>query len=285
MWFTLPGLRKHWNRNKNELCVDEDTGGVWWPELSKEAAANGIDDAVAAYWGWVKSCQGVRKGARLGFPQFNKKQRSRESYRIGTGTIKLVDRRHVQLPRLGAVRLGENARRLDRLIGKDTAVVKAATVSVHAGKCYVSLQVDVLRPQQHHKPTLPVSKIGIDLGTRRFAVVADSDGVVLERVVHPALLKTAQQNLRRLLRSYARSRLANLDGSNRQTILKQKISCTHADVKAQRFDFMHKLTTRLAKTHGTDAVDDLNVNGRPERERHAHQRRQCWRQTPTTGLG
>ena len=140
-------------------------------------------------------------------------------------------------------------------------MIKAATASVHAGKCYVSLQVDVLRPQQHHKPTLPDSKIGIDLGIRRFAVVANSDGVVLERVEHPALLKTAQQKLRRLQRSYARSRLANLDGSNRQTILKQKISHAHADVKTQRFDFMHKLTTRLAKTHGTVVVEDLNVKG------------------------
>ena len=40
MWFTLPGLRKHWNRNKNRLCVDEQTGEAWWRELSKEAAAN-----------------------------------------------------------------------------------------------------------------------------------------------------------------------------------------------------------------------------------------------------
>ena len=40
--FTLRGLRKFWNRRKNKLCVDVETGEVWWRELSKEAAANGI---------------------------------------------------------------------------------------------------------------------------------------------------------------------------------------------------------------------------------------------------
>ena len=261
MWFTLPGLRKHWNRNKNRLCVDTVTGEIWWPELSKEAAANGIDDAVTAYWNWVASCQGTRKGARMGFPQFKKKHRSREAYRIGTGIIKLTDRRHVQLPRLGVVRLGENARRLDRLINKDMARIKTATVSVEADGCYVSLQVEILRPQHRHKPLFPDSKIGVDLGTRKFAVIADNTGTVLEQVEHPKPLKKALSKLRRLQKAYARSRRANPDGSNRQTVLKQQISLAHAEVKAVRLDFLHKLTTRLAKTHGTVVVENLNVKG------------------------
>ena len=164
------------------------------------------------------------------------------------------------------IRLGENARRLDRLIGKDLAQIKAATVSVEAGGCYVSLQVELLRPQRHHQPLLPDSKIGVDLGTRKFAVIADSSGRILERVKHPKPLKTALTKLRRLQRSYARSRRANPDGSNRQTVLKQQISRTHADVKAIRLDFMHKLTTPLtinlsAKTHGIIVIENLNVKG------------------------
>ncbi len=260
-WFSLRGLRKRWNQVKNELCVDADTGEVWWRELSKEAAANGIDDAVTAYWNWVSSCQGVRKGPRLGFPKFKKKGRCRESFRISTGTIKLTDRRHIQLPRLGIIRLGENARRLDRLVNKDLAQIKAATVTEEADGFYVSLQTDLCRPQRHHQPAQPESKIGIDLGTRKFAVIAAVDGTILERVEHPEPLKAALKKLRRLQRSYARSRTQNPDGSNRQTILKHQISRTHADIKAIRRDFMHKLTTRLAKTHGTIVIEDLNVKG------------------------
>ena len=202
----------------------------------------------------------------MGFPRFKKKHRCREAYRIGTGVTRLTDRRHVQLPRLGVVRLGENARRLDRLIGKHMARIKTATVSVEADGCYVSLQVEILRPQRHHKPLLPNSKIGVDLGTRKFAVIADRTGRILEQIEHPKPLKAAASTLRRLQRAYARSRRMNPDGSRRQTVLKRQISRAHAEVKAVRLDFLHKLTTPLtinlsAKTHGTVVVENLYVKG------------------------
>ena len=71
----------------------------------------------------------------------------------------------------------------------------------------------------------------------------------------------ALKTLRRLQRKLARSRRVNPDGSNRQTALRLLISQTHADVAAVRRDAMHKLTTRLAKTHGVIVIEDLNVKG------------------------
>ena len=259
--FTLAGLRKLWNRVKDDLCVDNETGRRWWRDLSKEAAANGIADAVGGYWDWVASRKGARKGPRMGFPKFKKKGRGTQAFRIGTGVIKLKDRRHVQLPRLGVIRLAENARRLDRLVNKGTARVKSATVSERADGFYVSLQTELLRPQRHHKPLKPDSKVGIDLGSRWLAVVASVDGTILERVPNPAALKQALKTLRRLQRRLARSRRVNPDGSNRQSELRFLISQTHADVAAVRRDAMHKLTTRLAKTHGVIVIEDLNVKG------------------------
>ena len=187
--FTLAGLRKFWNRSKDRLCVDEETGHRWWRDLSKEAAANGIADAVRAYWDWAASRKGERKGPRLGFPRFKKKGRGTQSFRIGTGTIRLADRRHVQLPRLGAVKLAENARRLDRLVNKGMARVKSATVSERADGFHVSLQTELLRPQRNHKPSRPGSKVGVDLGSRKLAVVASSDGTILERVPNPGAVE------------------------------------------------------------------------------------------------
>ena len=202
---TFAGLRKLWNRAKDVLCVDAETGRRWWRDLSKEAAANGIADAVGAYWDWVASRKGGRKGPRLGFPKFKKKGRGTQSFRISTGTIRLTDRRHIQLPRLGVVRLAENARRLDRLVNKGMARIKSVTVSERADGFYVSLQTELLRPQRHHEPAQPDSKVGIDLGSRRLAVVASADGTILERVPNPAALKEALKTLRRLQRKLARS--------------------------------------------------------------------------------
>ena len=198
--FTFAGLRRLWNRAKDGLCVDAETGFRWWRDLSKEAAANGTADAVGAYWDWVASRTGTRKGPKLGFPKFKKKGRGAQTFRISTGIIKLTDRRHVQLPRLGVVRLAENARRLDRLVNKGMARIKSVTVSERADGFYVSLQTELIRPQRHHKPSQPGSKVGIDLGSRWLAVVASADGTILERVPNPAALKEALKTLRRLQR-------------------------------------------------------------------------------------
>jgi putative transposase len=48
---SLRVLRKRWNTVKNEVCVNADTGAVWWTECSKEAYADGIDGAVDARTG------------------------------------------------------------------------------------------------------------------------------------------------------------------------------------------------------------------------------------------
>ena len=68
---SLAMLRKRWNRDKHRLAVATD-GTPWWQEVSKEAFANGIADAVTAYWNWQKARAGERSGRRPGFPRFRK---------------------------------------------------------------------------------------------------------------------------------------------------------------------------------------------------------------------
>jgi putative transposase len=66
-------LRKRWNTVKDEVCVNAETGAVWWHECSKEAYADGIRGAVGAYGNWQTSRAGKRAGKRVGFPRFKKK--------------------------------------------------------------------------------------------------------------------------------------------------------------------------------------------------------------------
>ena len=65
---SLRVLRKRWNSVKDDVCVNAETGVVWWPECSKEAYADGIEGAVDAYWNWQTSRSGKRDGKRVGFP-------------------------------------------------------------------------------------------------------------------------------------------------------------------------------------------------------------------------
>jgi putative transposase len=74
---SLRVLGKRWNQVKNDVCVNAETGAVWWPECSKEAYADGIDGAVDAYWNWQQSRAGTRAGRRVGFPRFKRRAATR----------------------------------------------------------------------------------------------------------------------------------------------------------------------------------------------------------------
>ena len=92
---SLRALRKRWNTVKNNVCVNAETGQVWWPECSKEAYADGIAGAVDAYWNWQTSRAGKRAGKRGGFPRFKRKGRDADRVCFTTGAMRVEpDRRH-----------------------------------------------------------------------------------------------------------------------------------------------------------------------------------------------
>ncbi|MPZ53488.1 MAG: transposase [Acidimicrobiia bacterium] len=254
---SLAGLRKRWNRVKDTECVDAETGEVWWPEISKEAFADGIKGAVDGYWNWQTSRAGTRTGTRVGFPRFARKGRDRDRVTFTTGAIRVEpDRRHVVLPRIGRVRTHENTRRLERLVSKGRARILAATVSRKGTRLVVAFRVLIQRPQQP-RPSAPEARVGVDVGVRVLATVANSHGQVLERVPNPRPLEAALKELRHLCRE--RSRRAK--GSARYRETQKKITRLGRRVADIRAHHIHKLTTRLAKTHGEIVVEGLDAAG------------------------
>lgn len=254
---SMLGLRKRWNQVKDRECVDRETGERWWPEVSKEAFADGIAGAVDAYWNWQKSRAGGREGRRMGFPRFKKKGRDRDRVTFTTGAIRVEpDRRHVTLPRIGTVRTHENTRRLQRLIGKDRARILAATVSRRGNRIVVAFRVLVARPQQPHGE-IKASTVGVDVGVRVLATVGAADGTIFERVPNPKPLDTALSELRHLGRERSRRTI----GSRGYRETQHSITKLHRRVADIRAHHIHVLTTRLAKTHGTIVVEGLNAAG------------------------
>ncbi|KWX20460.1 transposase [Mycolicibacterium wolinskyi] len=254
---SLRALRKRWNSVKNEVCVNAETGAVWWPECSKEAYADGIDGAVDAYWNWQQSRAGTRAGKRVGFPRFKKKGRDADRVSFTTGAMRVEsDRRHLTLPVIGCVRTHENTRRIERLIAKGRARVLAITVRRNGTRLDASVRVLVQRPQQPNVE-LPESRVGVDVGVRRLATVATADGTVLEQVPNPRPLEAALTELRHASR--VRSRCAK--GSRRYRERTAEISRLHRRVNDVRTHHLHCLTTRLAKTHGRIVVEGLDATG------------------------
>jgi putative transposase len=254
---SLRVLRKRWNTVKNEVCVNADTGTVWWRECSKEAYADGIDGAVDAYWNWQNSRSGKRDGKRMGFPRFKKKGRDEDRVSFTTGAMRVEpDRRHLTLPVIGTVRTHENTRRIEQLIAKGRARVLAITVRRNGTRLDASVRVLVQRPQQP-KVARPGSRVGVDVGVRRLATVAYEDGTVLEQVPNPRPLDAALKELRHASR--ARSRCTK--GSRRYRECSTEISRLHRRVNDVRTHHLHCLTTRLAKTHSRIVVEGLDAAG------------------------
>ena len=254
---SLAGLRMRWNRVKDTECVDRETGEVWWPEISKEAFADGIKAAVDAYWNWQTSRAGKRAGKKAGFPRYARKGRDRDRVTFTTGAIRVESgRRHVTLPRIGTVRTHENTRRLERLIAKGRARILAATVSRKGTRLVVAFRVLIQRPIQPRVAD-PGSRVGVDVGVRVLATVASSHGGVIERVPNPRPLKAALKELRHLGRERSRRTLGSrgyIQTQTRITRLQRRV----ANIRAHH---IHVLTTRLAKTHGEIVVEGLEAAG------------------------
>ena len=125
--WNLPALRRAWNRAKDEVAP-------WWAECSKESFNTGLDGLARALRNFGDSRSGKRAGRQVGFPRFKARRRSTPSVRFTTGVIRVeADRKHVTLPRLGAIKTHESTRKLARRLEQGTARILSATVRRQAG--------------------------------------------------------------------------------------------------------------------------------------------------------
>jgi putative transposase len=219
-----------------DLVVLKTTEFPWMYEVSKcapQEALRNLDKAFKSFWKHRK--EGV------GFPKFKKRGVSRDSFYL-QGSIKFQDR-YVHLPVIGTVRVKERIR--SRIKGR----ILSATVSRTADRWFVSINTVEDLPE----PTPIVGPVvGIDLGLKNFAVL--SDGV---KLVSPRPFKGALIRLKRAQKSHSRKQ----KGSNNRKKAQSKVAKIHARVACIRKDFLHKITTNLAKTKSVIVIEDLHVRG------------------------
>ncbi|MQA08980.1 MAG: IS200/IS605 family element transposase accessory protein TnpB [Pseudonocardiaceae bacterium] len=245
-------LRKDWNAVKGDVAP-------WWRENSKEAYSSGLANLAVALKNWNEAKAGRRKGPAVRFPRF-KGRRSGLSCRFTTGSFGLAkgDRRHVQLPRIGVVRMYESTRKLARHVERGTARIRSATVSLRGGRWLVSFSVEITRHDP--APRQPDSAVGVDLGVRSLAVLSTG-----EVIANPKHLEVAQRELRRLQREAARrcgpDKRTMTKPSRRWCKTQARIATLHTRIAQARRDGLHKLSTRLVRTHGTIVLEDLHVSG------------------------
>jgi putative transposase len=142
------------------------------------------------------------------------------------------------LPKLGWLRY-RNSR---KMLGE----VKNVTVSMSAGKWFVSIQTE--REAEQSAPKGGV--VGIDMGTKRFATL--SDGTFYAPLNsfkrHEVALRKAQQSLSRKVKF-----------SNNWKKAKAKVQKIYARIANVRRDFLHKVSTTISQNHAIVCIEDLRV--------------------------
>jgi putative transposase len=244
-------LRKAWNQAKNDVAP-------WWSEYSKEAYASGLTQLAAALKNWQDSRKGKRRGPSIGFPRFRSKRVAVRSCRFTTGGVR-CEKRYAVLPRIGRVRLHETPAP-ELLDG--TARIMAATIRFERGRWFVSFTVEQNTPAK--TPKRPDAIVGVDLGIKSLAILAEPDGEA-RSVPNPSHLDVSLRRLRRLSRRVSRRvgpdrRTGRVPSKRWQRANARRIR-VHHQVAHQRADALHKLTTRIAREYGTVVVEDLNVAG------------------------
>ncbi|WP_029110204.1 IS607 family element RNA-guided endonuclease TnpB [Mycobacterium sp. URHD0025] len=263
--WSLPALRKVWNQRKASCAP-------WWGVNSKEAYNTGLDGLARGLDAWSKSRTGKRKGRVVGFPRF-KSARSPKSVRFTTGAIRVeADRRHVTLPRLGAVRTHESTRKLARRVEAGSArILSAAVCQDSTGRWHCALAVIIEgKTRPAHARRSAHSVVGVDVGVKAdsLLVVATPDGIEVGRIAAPKSLSAAQARLRLLQRRAARQHgpydpaaTAKQTPSKRWRRTQARIGRTRAHAAAVRRDVLHKATTALAQQHDVVVVETLNAAG------------------------
>jgi putative transposase len=172
---------------------------------------------------------------RAEFPRF-KKRKDGISFRYPQGVK--VEGRRVYLPKIGWIRFFKSR----EIEGK----IKQATVSKAIDGWFISFSVE---RDIDIAPIILDNLIGIDMGVRRF--LSTSLGW---QVGNPLYL---DRNLKRLVRE--QRRLSRKKRFSRNWFKQlRKVRMVHKKISNSRNDFLHKVSTFIAKSHGV-VVEDLRV--------------------------
>ncbi|MHB8295688.1 MAG: RNA-guided endonuclease TnpB family protein, partial [Acidimicrobiales bacterium] len=242
----------------------------WWRTNSKEAYSSAFEALGTAFSNYFDSLSGKRKGPRVGWPR-HKGRRGRQSVSFTTGTIKVLDRHHVQLPVTGVLRVKEITDKARLRLADRTARVLRASLVTENAKTYVSFSVIAKRGAPARAP---VGVGGHDVGIS--TLVTSSDGTVAE---NPRAEKQARKHISRYQRMMDRQHRTgppscfNPDGthiagtchwkdrSKRSKKTQAKLAKAHGKAKDIRRDAIHKASHRAATTFAVNVVEDLNVDG------------------------
>lgn len=198
----------------------------WLKEVENKPLQHSVFNLESAYKRFFRE--------HKGFPNFKSKN-GKQSYKTDASIY--VEKHWVKLPKMDKIRVFEKLPDIKP---------KQIIVSKEVDKYYISIMFDKQREKIKTS-----GEIGIDLGIKDFAIF--SNGTKIE---NHKFIKNSEKQLTKLQRRLSRAK----EGSNRRNIAKLKVSRCHQKIRNQRQDFLHKLTTAIAKQYKYVAIENLSVS-------------------------
>ena len=224
----------------------------WIKEVSSKSVKHSIECGCTAFSRFFKH--------QSAFPNFKKKGKSDvKMYFVKNNPGDCRCERHrISIPTLGWIRIKEKGYIPTT---KDGYVIKSGSVSMKAGRFYVSVLAEVPDPEI----TDPKNEgIGIDLGVKDFAIC--SNGRTYKNINKSARLKKIEKHLIREQRSLSRKyeNLKKGESTQRANIQKQKLKVQklHHKLDLIRTDYINKTIAEIVKTKPSYiTIENLNVSG------------------------
>ena len=236
----------------NNEYIPDNPDKTWIREVYSKAVKKSIEDGCTAFTRFFKH--------QSDFPKFKKKGKSDVKMYFVRNNPKdcQCERHRLKIPTLGWVRIKEKGYIPTT---KDGYMIRSGTVSVKAGRFYVSVLVEI--------PDVNIDNnsnegIGIDLGLKDFAIV--SNGKTYRNINKSAGLKKLEKQLIREQRSLSRKyeNLKKGESTQRANIQKQrlKVQKLHHKMDNIRTDYINKTIAEIVKTKPSYiTIEDLNVKG------------------------
>ena len=236
----------------NNEYIPDNPDKTWIREVYSKAVKKSIEDGCAAFTRFFKH--------QSDFPKFKKKGKSDVKMYFVRNNPKdcQCERHRLKIPTLGWVRIKEKGYIPTT---KDGYMIRSGTVSVKAGRFYVSVLVEI--------PDVNIDNnsnegIGIDLGLKDLAIV--SNGKTYRNINKSAGLKKLEKQLIREQRSLSRKyeNLKKGESTQRANIQKQKLKVQklHHKMDNIRTDYINKTIAEIVKTKPSYiTIEDLNVKG------------------------
>ena len=236
----------------NNEYIPDNPDKTWIREVYSKAVKKSIEDGCTAFTRFFKH--------QSDFPKFKKKGKSYVKMYFVRNNPKdcQCERHRLKIPTLGWVRIKEKGYIPTT---KDGYMIRSGTVSVKAGRFYVSVLVEI--------PDVNIDNnsnegIGIDLGLKDLAIV--SNGKTYRNINKSAGLKKLEKQLIREQRSLSRKyeNLKKGESTQRANIQKQrlKVQKLHHKMDNIRTDYINKTIAEIVKTKPSYiTIEDLNVKG------------------------